>query len=56
MSRNALTLAHNGEIYNFIEIRKKLEADGAMFTTESDTEVLLSAWRQEPARCSCHRN
>ena len=56
MSRNGLTLAHNGEIYNFFEIRKKLEADGAMFTTESDTEVLLSAWRQEPARCSRHRN
>ena len=51
MSRNGLTLAHNGEIYNFVEIRKKLEADGAMFTTESDTEVLLSAWREGGAGC-----
>ena len=51
MSRNGLTLAHNGEIYNFVEIRKKLEADGAMFTTESDTEVLLYAYIEFGSSC-----
>jgi len=36
-----LTLVYNGEIYNHRELRRELEADGAVFRTESDTEVLL---------------
>jgi asparagine synthase (glutamine-hydrolysing) len=51
MSRAGLTLAHNGEIYNFIELRRELEKAGGSFTTESDTEVLLSAWRERGADC-----
>jgi asparagine synthase (glutamine-hydrolysing) len=35
----------NGEIYNFREVRKELEAKGFGFRTESDTEVILAAWR-----------
>lgn len=35
----------NGEIYNFIELRRELEALGAVFRTQSDTEVILEAWR-----------
>lgn len=34
----------NGEIYNFKEIKQKLENEGYTFTTNSDTEVLLSAY------------
>lgn len=38
------TIVFNGEIYNFIELRQLLLAQGAEFHTESDTEVLLQAW------------
>ncbi len=34
-------LVFNGEIYNYVELRKLLEKKGANFITESDTEVLL---------------
>ena len=43
----------NGEIYNFIELRKELEANGYEFQTKSDTEVLLKAficWGDDPFR------
>lgn len=34
-------LVYNGEVYNYRELRKELEADGETFETSSDTEVLL---------------
>jgi asparagine synthase (glutamine-hydrolysing) len=36
-------LTYNGEIYNFKETRKELEALGYIFYSQSDTEVLLAA-------------
>jgi asparagine synthase (glutamine-hydrolysing) len=36
-------LTYNGEIYNFVGIRRKLEAEGVVFVGRSDTEVLLEA-------------
>lgn len=36
-------IVYNGELYNFPDIRKKLEARGVAFRTRSDTEVLLHA-------------
>ncbi len=35
-------LAWNGEIYNFRELRRALEAEGARFDTRSDTETLAT--------------
>ena len=37
------TLVFNGEIYNYIEVRKSLAALGHHFETSSDTEVLIHA-------------
>lgn len=39
------TIVFNGEIYNFLEIRAALQAEGAVFRTNGDTEVILHAWR-----------
>lgn len=42
-------IVFNGEIYNFREIRAELEAEGEIFHSESDTEVLLVGCRRHGA-------
>jgi asparagine synthase (glutamine-hydrolysing) len=46
MVRDNLTLIFNGEIYNYIEIRERLLKEGFTFSTQSDTEVILAAYRK----------
>ena len=43
-------IVFNGEIYNFRELRRELEADGFQFRTTSDTEVLLTLFGHEGER------
>jgi asparagine synthase (glutamine-hydrolysing) len=50
MTKGSLTIVFNGEIYNFREIRAEL-ARYANFTTTSDTEVVLEAWRKWGPEC-----
>ncbi len=45
------TLVFNGEIYNYIELRKQLERDGITFKTDSDTEVLLQSYLMYGEEC-----
>lgn len=44
-SEGKYCLVFNGEIYNYIELRKILSAKGYQFKTRSDTEVLLTAFK-----------
>jgi len=36
----------NGEIYNFLDLRRELEAYGHVFRTKSDTEVIVHGYKQ----------
>ncbi len=45
-----LVITYNGEIYNFQELRRELEAQGRVFRTRSDTEVLLHLYERDGAR------
>ena len=44
-------IVFNGEIFNFLELKKELEAKGVSFSTLSDTEVLLKLFIQEKENC-----
>ena len=47
-------VVHNGEIYNFVELREELSKKGYAFRTRTDTEILLhgyDAWGDDlPSR------
>lgn len=43
---NELSITFNGEIFNYIELRKDLIHKGYHFTTDTDTEVILKVYRE----------
>jgi asparagine synthase (glutamine-hydrolysing) len=49
--KDGLTMVFNGEIYNYKELRAELESAGVRFRTNSDTEVLLEAFRAWDTAC-----
>ncbi|MBN2038774.1 MAG: asparagine synthase (glutamine-hydrolyzing) [Spirochaetes bacterium] len=44
MMTERFVISYNGEIFNYIELRKELSSKGAAFNTHSDTEVIIKAF------------
>lgn len=48
------TIVHNGEIYNYLELRDLLQSKGYVFSSRSDTEVILAAYDHFGTGCLQH--
>jgi len=48
---NNYVIVYNGEIYNFRELKKQLFERGYIFNSQSDTEVVLNAYREWGEDC-----
>ncbi|HNU06237.1 MAG TPA: asparagine synthase (glutamine-hydrolyzing), partial [Pyrinomonadaceae bacterium] len=46
-----LAMTYNGELYNFRDLRSRMESRGHSFRTESDTEVLIESLRERGTEC-----
>jgi asparagine synthase (glutamine-hydrolysing) len=49
-------IVFNGEIFNYVELRPELEAQGHRFSTQTDTEVILHAYEEYGPDCVNHLN
>ncbi len=46
-----LTITYNGELYNYLELKKELQKKGHAFKTNTDTEVVLVAYKEWGKAC-----
>jgi asparagine synthase (glutamine-hydrolysing) len=44
-------IVHNGEVYNYLELRQELRAKGYTFRSETDTEVILKSYIEWGSNC-----
>jgi asparagine synthase (glutamine-hydrolysing) len=44
-------IVHNGEVYNFVELRQTLERAGYSFVSNTDTEVIMAAYDRWGSEC-----
>ena len=51
-----ICVTFNGEIYNYIELRRELASKGHTFYSNSDTEVLIASYREWGEDCVAHFN
>lgn len=49
-------ITYNGELYNYVELRRELERVGHQFASSSDTEVILAAYSQWGENCVARFN
>jgi asparagine synthase (glutamine-hydrolysing) len=49
-------VVYNGEIYNFRQLRTKLEQRGHKFKTQTDTEIIVHAYEEYGEKCVQHFN
>lgn len=51
-----VVISYNGEIYNYLDVRRELEGSGAVFRTKGDTEMILEAYKRWSTDCVLHFN
>jgi asparagine synthase (glutamine-hydrolysing) len=49
-------ITFNGEIYNYLDLRRRLEGSGHKFRTDSDTETIVHLYEDEGPECFSHLN
>ena len=49
-------ITFNGEIYNYQDLRHRLEGSGHKFRTDSDTETIVHLYEDEGPECFSHLN
>ena len=47
-------ISFNGEIYNFLELRARLEREGVRFRSRTDTEVIMALYERHGVECLAH--
>lgn len=53
-NKHDMAITFNGEIYNYKELKQELEGKGHMFSTNSDTEVILKTYQEYGVECPKH--
>ena len=51
-----VVIVFNGEIYNFLALKKDLEAEGETFKSGTDTEVIIKLYEKYGVKCLAHLN